>query len=102
MTWVAVLLVGAATFGFRVSMLLLGPDRPIPARIDRALQGVAPAVIAAIVAVELGGRDGDAAIDVPYVLAGVCALTVTRRSGRITHAAFTGMVVIWTAALLGL
>ncbi len=98
MIWIAILGTATVSLGFRVSMLLAAEGHRIPARLDQALQGVAPAVIAAILAVEVSARGAGGRIDVAYVAASVTALIVVRRTGQLTHGAAMGLAIVWIAA----
>jgi len=102
MIWAAIAATAALTYGFRVSMLLPSGDRTIAPWVDRAMQGVAPAVIAAMLATEVAGSGESHLPDPAYLIASAAALVTVRRTGQLIHGAAVGMSIVWCAALVGI
>ena len=100
----AIVLVACAlgTYAFRGGVMLLLADRSIPPTIERALQNVGPAVLAALtvnLAVSGGGGSGVEVVPVEMlalIVAGVVA--VLRKNLLWTLAA--GMVALWVFTAL--
>ncbi len=93
---------GLATYGFRVSMVVVGREAATAALADR-LRFVAPAAIAAIVASALFVDDGRASAgSAAEVVAVGAALFAARRWGRAWLALVVGLPAYWIGAGLGL
>ena len=78
-TWVVVILVGALTIAIKALGPLLLGGRPLPQRLTGVVALAAPALLAALVAVNTFGGDRDLVLDarIPGVLAGAVAITLT-------------------------
>lgn len=103
--WAAVLLAGAGTFAFRLSMIMVVDRLVLPQWFERASGYVMPAVFAALVATSLHGVAGDAmaghlATSAP-VMAGVAATSVVARRRSAAAAVLTGMTVMWITQSVG-
>ena len=98
-TWAAVLLAGAGTYAFRLSMIMVVDRLVLPSWFERASSYVMPAVFAALVATSLGGVVGDAAAGhlatSGPVMAGAAATTLVARRRSAAAAVFAGMAVMW-------
>ena len=77
-TWVVVILVGALTIAIKALGPLLLGGRPLPQRLTGVVALAAPALLAALVAVNTFGGDRDLVLDarIPGVLAGAVAITL--------------------------
>lgn len=99
--WLVFVLGGLGTYLIRASFLVLGSRVALPARLERALRHVGPAVFAAIVAPPV--LDAAAPSDrVPEILAALLAGVVAWRTGRVTWVLAVGMVTLWSLRALGL
>ena len=77
-TWTIVLVVGLGTIAIKgLGPILLG-GRPLPPRIDRMITLLAPAVLAALVAISTLGGDRELVVDarLPGVLAAAAAIAL--------------------------
>ena len=96
--WAVILVVGAGTFGFRFSFIYLFEHiDEVPSTAERALQYVAPAVLAALVAPSLLVVDGSIAVfGNDRLLAGLVGAAVAWRTESIiwTMAAGVGALVV--------
>ena len=82
-TWVVVVLVGAATIAIKaVGPVLLG-GRPLPARIDSLVGALAPAVLAALIAISTFGDGRSLTVDARALGVAAGALAVWRRAPAI-------------------
>ncbi len=92
----------AGTYLFRGGVILLFADRTFPPVIERALQNVGPAVLAALtVNLAVSGGGGSGVDIVPAEMAALvaaCAVAVWRKNLLWTLAA--GMVALWILAAL--
>jgi len=96
--WVAILLIGVATYGFRISFIhLFGRIDEVPDRIKRLLRYVPPAVLAALVLPDLVTlRPSVAATLVDErLIAGAAAGAVAWRTENVMATIATGMVTLW-------
>jgi branched-subunit amino acid transport protein len=96
--WAAILLIGAATYGFRLSFIhLFGRIDEVPARIKRPLRYVPPAVLAALVLpdlVTLGPSVAATLLD-ERLIAGAVAGVVAWRTENVFATIAVGMGVLW-------
>ena len=96
--WIAILLIGAATYGFRLSFIhLFGRIDEVPARIKRPLRYVPPAVLAALVLpdlVTLGPSVAATLLD-ERLIAGAVAGVVAWRTENVFATIAVGMGVLW-------
>ena len=96
--WVAILLIGAATYGFRLSFIhLFGRIDEVPARIRRPLRYVPPAVLAALVLPDLVTLRPSVAATLldERLIAGVVAGVVAWRTENVFATIAVGMGVLW-------
>jgi branched-subunit amino acid transport protein len=96
--WVAILLIGLATFGFRFSFIyLFGRIDEVPARIKRPLRYVPPAVLAALVLPDLVTVRPSVAATLAdeRLIAGVVAGAVAWRTENVTATIAVGMAALW-------
>jgi len=96
--WLAILVIGAATYGFRLSFIhLFGRIDDVPPRIERPLRYVPPAVLAALVLpdlVTLGPSVGATLLD-ERLIAGVVAGAVAWRTENVFATIAVGMATLW-------
>ena len=78
--WVAVLAVGVATVAIKASGPLLAGERELPAPIARAVDLLAPAVLAALVATQTVGGDRELVVDERAAGVASAALAVALRA----------------------
>jgi len=101
--WIVLLAAGALTFLTRLSFISLLANRNISPLAMQALRFVPPAVLAAIVFPELLIRDGEIAVSTgnPRLIAGVIAILVAWRVGRIFPTIAVGMLALWVLQAAG-
>lgn len=77
-TWTVVVAVGAITIGIKALGPMLMGGKPLPPRLNAVVALLAPALLAALVAVNTLGTDRDLAIDarLPGVLAAAAAIAL--------------------------
>ncbi|MFC7187131.1 AzlD domain-containing protein [Halorubrum yunnanense] len=96
--WIAILLIGVATYGFRLSFIhLFGRIDEVPAAIKRPLRYVPPAVLAALVLpdlVTLGPSVAATLLD-ERLIAGAVAGVVAWRTENVFATIAVGMGVLW-------
>jgi branched-subunit amino acid transport protein len=96
--WLAIVLIGIATYGFRLSFIhLFGRIDEVPTRIKRPLRYVPPAVLAALVFPDLVTiRPSVAATLVDErLIAGVVAGAVAWRTENVMATITSGMITLW-------
>lgn len=95
--WLMILVIGAGTFGFRLSGIQLIRAESMPAPILKALRYVPAAVIAAIVlpAIVYGGPDPGFTLDNTRLAAGAVAAVVAWTTRSVLLTLFTGMATLW-------
>ena len=96
--WLAIVLIGIATYGFRLSFIhLFGRIDEVPARIKRPLRYVPPAVLAALVLPDLVTIRPSVAATVvdERLIAGVVAGAVAWRTENVMATIASGMVTLW-------
>ena len=96
--WVAIVVIGIATYSFRLSFIhLFGRIDEVPRRIRRPLKYVPPAVLAALVFPDLVTiRPGIVAtLADERLIAGVVAGVVAWRTENVFATIAVGMVVLW-------
>ena len=101
--WTVIAAGGLLTFAFRASFVFLFERiGAIPRRLERALQFVPAAVLAALVVPALLVQDGQIAVGFgnERLLAGVAATAVAWVSENILATIVTGMVVFWAIRFL--
>lgn len=93
MTAPTVLLLAAlVTWALRVSFIALVPAARLPARVHRALDDVAPAVMAAIVVTHLAHGEGFGGLVPSDLAAAGAAAVVAWRTGHLAGTVLTGVV----------
>jgi branched-subunit amino acid transport protein len=95
--WFVMLALGLATFLTRFSFIALLGKFHLPADFRRALRFVPVAVLSAIIAPELGLRDGALAItwNNPRLVAGIVATLVAYFTKNVILTILVGMVTFW-------
>ena len=96
--WLAIVVIGIATYGFRLSFIhLFGRIDEVPARIKRPLRYVPPAVLAALVLPDLMTLRPSVVATVAdeRLIAGVVAGVVAWRTENVFATITVGMVVLW-------
>jgi len=96
--WIAILLIGVATYGFRLSFIhLFGRIDEVPARIKRPLRYVPPAVLAALVLPDLVTLRPSVAATLldERLIAGAVAGVVAWRTENVFATIAVGMGVLW-------
>ncbi|MDZ5812334.1 AzlD domain-containing protein [Halorubrum sp. AD140] len=96
--WVAVLLIGVATYGFRLSFIhLFGRIDEVPARVQRPLRYVPPAVLAALVLPDLVTLRPSVAATLldERLIAGAVAGAVAWRTENVFATIAVGMGALW-------
>ncbi|MFC5278487.1 AzlD domain-containing protein [Halorubrum rubrum] len=96
--WAAILVIGALTYGIRLSFIhLFGRIDEVPARVRRPLRYVPPAVLAALVLPDLvtvGPSLAGTVVD-ERLLAGVVAGAVAWRTENVFATIAVGMGALW-------
>lgn len=96
--WIAIVAIGLATFGFRLSFIyLFGRIDDVPPRIRRPLTYVPPAVLAALVVPDLVTVDSTvtATLIDERLIAGVTAGVVAWKTENVFATIAVGMGVLW-------
>ncbi|WP_280587580.1 AzlD domain-containing protein [Halorubrum sp. Boch-26] len=96
--WLAIVLIGVATYGFRLSFIhLFGRIDEVPARITRPLRYVPPAVLAALVLPDLLTLRPSltATLLDERLIAGAVAGAVAWRTENIFATIAVGMTTLW-------
>ncbi len=102
--WLAFILGGIITFLQRASFILFSGDRSLPDPIQRALQYVAPAAFAAIVAPRVIGTGGMSELTSPdaRLLAAIVGGVLMWKVPKLPVMLVVGMVTLWVLRWLGL
>ena len=96
--WVAIVLIGVTTYGFRLSFIhLFGRTDEVPDGMKRALRYVPPAVLAALVFPYLISIEPTVAATLAdeRLIAGVAAGVVAWRTENVFATITVGMVALW-------
>jgi branched-subunit amino acid transport protein len=96
--WLAIVLIGVATYGFRLSFIhLFGRIDEVPARIKRPLRYVPPAVLAALVLPDLVTIRPSvaAALADERLIAGAVAGAIAWRTENVLATIAAGMGTLW-------
>ncbi|MEM1144006.1 MAG: AzlD domain-containing protein [Pseudomonadota bacterium] len=96
----AILLAGAGTYLSRALFIVALADRQFPKLALRALEYVAPCVMAALIVTLLTGNDGVVHIGTPEVLGLSGAAAVIWRTRNHVYALGVGMGVFWLVRAL--
>lgn len=102
--WLVAIIAGILTFLTRLSFISLLADWKMPPLVQRALHFVPPAVLSAIVFPDLLMREGAVALsaDNHRLLAGLVAIAVAWRFGKIMPTLAVGMIALWLLQYLDL
>ena len=96
--WIAIFVIGVATYGFRLSFIhLFGRIDKVPPRVSRVLRYVPPAVLAALVVPDLLTVRSSAVATLAdeRLLAGAIAAVVAWRTENVFATIAVGMVALW-------
>ncbi|WP_435075731.1 AzlD domain-containing protein [Halorubrum sp. HHNYT27] len=96
--WIAIVLIGIATYGFRLSFIhLFGRIDEVPDRITRPLRYVPPAVLAALVLPDLVTLQPTVAATLidERLIAGAVAGAVAWRTENVFATIAAGMTTLW-------
>jgi branched-subunit amino acid transport protein len=99
--WLIIIGMGLATYGIRLSSIVLLGKREFPLIVRRALRFVPPAVLSAIIFPELFQHSGyfDLSLTNARLLAGVFASMVAWRSKNVLATIAVGMIALWILQL---
>ncbi|MCC7178325.1 MAG: AzlD domain-containing protein [Acidobacteria bacterium] len=96
------LLAGIGTYLIRASaIVLVGHGVAVPARLERTLRLIAPAVLAAIVANGLLLEDGRFNLRVSWFAGTLVAISIVRRFRSAAWAIAAAMLVVWAVQQAG-
>jgi branched-subunit amino acid transport protein len=95
--WVAMLVIGAITYAFRLSFIVLFERLSPPDRLRRALRFVPVAALTAIIAPELMIADGALILNPlnARLLSGILAALVAYRTRNVLLTIVFGMAALW-------
>ena len=93
--WIVVLAVGAGSYLFRVSMLLLAARVGLPPVVERAARFAVPVSFAALAATALADQLGRAGDSFAPLAAVAVAVVAVRRTGSPHAALAAGMPTLW-------
>ena len=93
--WIVVVAVGAGSYVFRVSMLVLAARAGLPPAIERAARHAVPVSFAALAASALTGHLTGADASLAPLGAVVVAVVAVRRTGSPHAALAAGMPALW-------
>jgi branched-subunit amino acid transport protein len=98
--WIVVAAIGAGSYVFRISMLVLAARHRIPPVVMRATRHAVPVSFAALAASSLAGQLTGAGAVVPPMAAVIVAALAARRTGSPPVALAAGMPVLWLLSAL--
>ena len=104
-TWIALLVVGAGSYAFRLVPLMAGSRAAVVDRAQRALSYAGTAALSALVVTSISHQDDHGSAPGPLVaaLAVLTGAAVVGRGGSMGKAIAAGMAVFWAAiAVIGL
>jgi branched-subunit amino acid transport protein len=93
--WLVVLAVGAGSYLFRISMLVVAARRGVPPLAARIARHAVPVSFAVIATGGLVGQLGATAADLAPLGAAVLAVAAVRRTGSPNAALVVGMPALW-------
>lgn len=102
--WSAILMIGAVTFAYRLSFIVLFDRLSVPDWLRRGLRFVPIAALSAIILPELVVRAGVLNLSPlnPRMLAGLVAMAVAVKTRNVLATIIVGMLALWLLqALLG-
>ena len=95
--WIAVILIGLITFGYRLSFILFSDRLKIPLTLQRALRFVPIAALTAIIMPEVLLHSGK--LDISFgnvrLLAAMVAIAVAWQTKNVLWTIVSGMCVLW-------
>jgi branched-subunit amino acid transport protein len=94
MIWVAILVSAAMAYAMRVSLLVLIAGRHVPPAVDRALVAVGPAVIAAMLTVNLLSVNNGQRVSPGQLIAVVVAIGIVKRTGNLLLGTAAGLLLV--------
>ena len=98
--WLIIVAVGAGSYLFRISMLVLAARVGLPPVLERAARFAVPTAFAALAATSLTHHaTGDSGALAPYAALAVAVLAV-RRTGSAHAALLAGMPTLWVLSAL--
>ena len=98
--WLVVLAVGAGSYLFRVSMLVVAAHTTLPPVVERAATYAAPVSCAALAATTLAEHAGADGATTAAVVSVAVAVAAVRRTGSAHAALVAGMPAYWLLAAL--
>lgn len=93
--WIVVIAVGAGTYLFRISMLVLAARRGLPPVLERATRFAVPTAFAALAATALAHSATSTAAALPQTAAVAAGAIAVRRSGNPRTALLIGLPTLW-------
>lgn len=100
--WLVIVSVGVGTFLFRSVLFVMIGDRALPAWTDRPLSYVGPAAIAALLGGSMLVQQGRFAPAAGGDLIAIATtFVIVQRTRNVAFGLITGLVALWTFAVLG-
>ena len=95
--WITIILMGAVTYGLRLSLIALLGRFEVPPLVSRGLRFVPPAVLSAIILPELVEPAGRLNLSLGNIrlLAGLLAMLVAWRTRNVLLTVGAGMLGLW-------
>jgi branched-subunit amino acid transport protein len=95
--WIVIILMGAVTYGLRLSLIALMGRLEVPPLVSRGLRFVPPAVLSAIILPELVTPTGTLNVSLGNLrlVAGVLAILVAWRTRNVLLTVGAGMAGLW-------
>ena len=95
--WIVIILMGAVTYGLRLSMIALMGRLEVPPLVSRGLRFVPPAVLSALILPELVQPSGALNLSLGNLrlVAGVLAIVVAWRTRNVLLTVGLGMAGLW-------
>jgi branched-subunit amino acid transport protein len=98
--WITIVLVAAATYALRVSMVALAARRGVPRIVERAARNAVPPVFAALAVSGLVRNLSFDAAGVAPCVAVLVGVVAAHRTGSPSAALFVGMPTMWVLSTL--
>jgi branched-subunit amino acid transport protein len=98
--WLAVLVAGAGSYLFRISMLVVAARTGLPPVVERAASYAVPVAFAALAAASVAAEVQVDARSLPPLAAVSVAALAARRFGSPHAALLAGMPTLWTLSAL--
>lgn len=99
MVLLAIVLTGVGTYFTRAVFIVALADRPLPRRVEQALEYVGPATLAALVVTLMLDGSGNLTAGVPEVAALAVGVLVAWRVRNLLAVVAAGMAVFWVLGL---